>query len=59
MTEFARRWKRIYDPEEFKAAMAWVKERCHEGEDQCVETSVRSAEGHRLGVVGQDGDDRP
>lgn len=34
MSEFVRRFEEgIYDPEEFKAAMAWVKERCHEGED--------------------------
>jgi L-fucose isomerase len=34
MTEFARRIKReIYDKNEFKRALKWVKENCKEGED--------------------------
>lgn len=34
MTEFVRRIEReIYDPEEFKRAMDWVKKNCPEGED--------------------------
>ena len=34
MTEFIRRMeKKIYDPEEFKSALDWVKTHCTEGED--------------------------
>ncbi|MCK8488021.1 L-fucose isomerase [Paenibacillus sp. MBLB2552] len=34
MTEFTRRMEEgIYDPEEYKAALAWVKENCQEGPD--------------------------
>jgi L-fucose/D-arabinose isomerase len=34
MVEFVRRMERgIYDPEEFAAALAWVKENCKEGKD--------------------------
>jgi len=34
MSEFIRRMdEEIYDPEEFKKALAWVKENCPEGED--------------------------
>jgi L-fucose isomerase len=34
MVEFVRRMdEEIYDPEEFKKALAWVKENCHEGAD--------------------------
>ncbi len=34
MTEFVRRFEEeIYDPDEFKQAMTWVKEMCREGED--------------------------
>lgn len=43
MTEFVRRFEEgIYDPEEFKAAMAWVKERCHEGEDHNAPETQRT-----------------
>ncbi|MCH1641766.1 L-fucose isomerase [Paenibacillus timonensis] len=34
MTEFTRRMEEgIYDPEEYEAALAWVKENCQEGPD--------------------------
>lgn len=34
MSEFVRRFEEnIYDPEEFKRAMAWVKQKCREGMD--------------------------
>ncbi len=43
MTEFVRRFEEgIYDPEEFKAAMAWVKGRCHEGEDHNAPETQRT-----------------
>jgi L-fucose isomerase len=34
MSEFIRRFEEnIFDPQEFKRAMAWVKQKCHEGMD--------------------------
>jgi len=34
MSEFTRRIERnVYDPDEFKKAIQWVKENCHEGRD--------------------------
>ncbi len=34
MSEFTRRFEEnIFDPEEFKRAMVWVKQNCHEGKD--------------------------
>ncbi|MGD0003200.1 MAG: L-fucose isomerase [Anaerolineaceae bacterium] len=34
MSEFIRRFEEnIFDPDEFKRAMAWVKQKCHEGMD--------------------------
>ena len=34
MSEFVRRFEEnIYDPDEFKRAMTWVKQKCHEGTD--------------------------
>ena len=34
MTEFTRRIERnIFNPEEFKKALAWIKSNCREGED--------------------------
>lgn len=45
MTEFVRRMELgIYDKEEFKAALAWVKENCREGVDVNPEHLKRTAE---------------
>jgi L-fucose/D-arabinose isomerase len=45
MTEFVRRFNEgIYDPEEYKKAMAWVKENCPEGADFNPPEDQRSRE---------------
>ena len=45
MTEFVRRMERgIYDDEELKKALAWVKEHCAEGKDYNAPESTRSRE---------------
>lgn len=45
MSEFARRVEEdIYDPEEFKKAMAWVKAKCKEGKDYNPAGKQRSRE---------------
>lgn len=45
MTEFLRRIdQRIYDEEEYKLALAWVKKNCVEGKDYNAPGSVRSRE---------------
>ncbi|MCU0522654.1 MAG: L-fucose isomerase [Anaerolineae bacterium] len=45
MTEFVRRFDEgIYDPVEFEAAMAWVKEMCHEGNDRNPSAKQRTHE---------------
>ncbi|MFA7231543.1 MAG: L-fucose isomerase, partial [Victivallaceae bacterium] len=44
MTEFTRRINEgIYDPEEYKKALKWVKANCKEGEDFNSQTSRKSA----------------
>ena len=54
MSEFTRRIdEKIYDPEEFTRALAWVKENCTEGPDlQRPQAAAASAgaEGRGLGV---------
>ncbi|MBK7895530.1 MAG: L-fucose isomerase [Anaerolineaceae bacterium] len=43
MTEFTRRIEQgIYDPDEYKKALAWVKENCHEGKDYNDEAHKRT-----------------
>lgn len=45
MTEFLRRIEHaIYDQQEFEEAMAWVKEKCQEGDDFNSPETVRSRE---------------
>ena len=45
MTEFVGRMEKgIYDPEEYKRALSWVKEHCQEGEDYNSEDTQRSRE---------------
>lgn len=45
MSEFTRRIdEKIYDPDEFKRALKWVKENCPEGEDNNPEEIQRSRE---------------
>ncbi|MBN1248753.1 MAG: L-fucose isomerase [Anaerolineae bacterium] len=45
MTEFVRRFDEgIYDPEEFEAAITWVKELCHEGDDHNPPAKQRTPE---------------
>ena len=45
MTEFVRRFDEgIYDPEEFEAAMGWVKAMCHEGDDHNAPAKQRTPE---------------
>lgn len=45
MTEFTRRInEKIFDPEEFDRALAWVKENCPEGKDYNPEENQRSRE---------------
>ncbi len=42
MVEFIRRIDEgIFDPDEFKKALAWAKENCHEGRDKNAEPSSR------------------
>lgn len=45
MTEFVRRMERgIYDPEEYKRALAWVKANCPEGDDRNKPKQQRTRE---------------
>jgi len=45
MSEFTRRIdENIYDPDEFKKALAWVKENCKEGKDNNPEDKIKSRE---------------
>ncbi len=45
MTEFVGRMRKDqFDPEEFKAALAWVQENCPEGKDYNAEDQIRSRE---------------
>src|SRR5699024_8047290 len=45
MSEFVRRFnEEIYDPEEYKRALAWTKENCQEGIDNNPEDFKRTAE---------------
>ena len=62
MVEFVRRIERnIFDPAEYERALAWTKANCREGKDRNAPDNQFSAgrEGARLGVVDQDGHDRP
>ena len=61
MSEFVRRMdEKIYDPEEFERAMAWVKAHCPEGKDWNPPgaAEVARAEGRRLGDLREDGHHR-
>ncbi len=45
MSEFVRRMdEKIFDPEEFKCAMAWVRANCHEGKDYNPQAMQRTRE---------------
>ena len=61
MSEFVRRIdEKIYDPQEFDRAMAWVKAHCPEGKDwnPPAAQKSRAEEGRRLGDFGEDGHHR-
>ena len=60
MVEFVRRIeKNIFDEAEYQRAVAWAKANCKEGEDRNAKKLTPRAKSPRLGVVGQDGHDRP
>ena len=62
MSEFTRRIdEKIYDPDEFTRALAWVKQNCREGRgpQSGRYPAPARAEGRRLGVRRQDDPDRP